>query len=58
MIKILILFIALWACMTGSVGVYRQMKGLQTWSNLQMGAVGLLIAVVLFAIFIGIAVLI
>lgn len=52
------MFIALWACMTGSVGVYRQMKGLQTWSNLQMGAVGLLITVVLFAIFIGIAVLI
>lgn len=58
MIKMIILFLALWACMTGTVGVYRQIKGFESWSIFKNGAAGLLIAVVLFAIFIGIAVLI
>lgn len=58
MIKILILFIALWACTTGWIAVYRQMKGFQTWSNFQNAAVALSFTMVLFAIFIGIAVLI
>lgn len=58
MIKILILFIAFWACMTGSVGLYRQIKGYESWSNVTNGAVGLLITAVLFAVVIGLVVLI
>lgn len=56
MIKMIILFIAVWAFVTGAIGTWRQLNGKERWSLVKIGAYGLLTAVITFAILVGIVI--
>ena len=57
MIKMIILFLALWAAVTGGIGVWRQLNNKERWSVVKIGAYGLLTAVITFVILVGIVIL-
>lgn len=57
MIKMIILFLAVWAFVTGSIGTWRQLNGKERWSLVKIGAYGLLTAVIAFVILASIVIL-
>ena len=57
MIKMIILFLAFWAFVTGAIGIWRQMNTKERWSTVKLGAYGLLTALITFGILVGIVIL-
>lgn len=50
MMRMLILFIATWAFVTGGLGVWRQLSGKEKWSIVKTVSYGLFTAVIAFVI--------
>lgn len=57
MIKGIIFFLALWAFVTGAIGVWRQMNGKERWSLVKICSYGAATAILAFVILVGIVVL-
>ena len=57
MIKMIILFLAFWAFVTGAIGAWRNANNKERWTVVKIGAYGLLTALITFGILVGIVIL-
>lgn len=50
MMRMLVLFLVMWAAVTGGLGVWRQLSGKEKWSIVKTVSYGLFTAVIAFVI--------
>ena len=57
MIKGIIFFLALWAVVTGGIGLWRQMNGKERWSLVKICSYGAVTALLALVVLVGIVIL-
>jgi len=57
MIKAILIFVTLWAFVTGSISMWREISAKERWSLVKLAAYGFVTVAITFAILIGLVIL-